>query len=229
MKISILGMPILEIEWDRPVLRSQSSVAVPESPKTQRALSALEAPANTLPRTPKGTVDVQASLKMFALANGIPLWQRHYKHGSAGAALKRIIATQGLIPDSLAPDPTKPDLRTFPAKDLPARREPTVLTSRPASPCSVSRIQPSCGPDATAGSAGGRLKMLLRRERPEKTAALEQQVRAPAPATPSRPQSTLNTTSRGRLTSLPPWRPLASTIPRHSGLAPSRRAPRATL
>jgi hypothetical protein len=200
MKISILGMTIFEIQRDRPAPRTKPPVPPPESPKTRWPLSALEAPARILPRTSKGTVDVQASLQMFGLGDGVLLWQRRYTDGSAGAALKRIIATQRLIPDPPAADPTKPDLRTFPAKDLPRTlgsnlpdlgaslalfgiKDPAILWTR--------RYRPE--------SAGGRLKMLIRREGAGKSAAREQQVRAPAPVATSQSQPTLILDRQGQI------------------------------
>jgi hypothetical protein len=200
MKISIFGMTIFEIQRDRPAPRTEPLVPAVESPRTRRPLCDLEASAKMLPRTPKGTVDVQASLKMFGLADGIPLWQRRYAHGSAGAALKRIIATQRLIPDPPAGDSTKPDLCTFPAKDLPRTpgtnvpdveaslalfgiKDPAILWTR--------RYRPD--------SAGGRLKMLIRREGSGKSVAQEQQVRAPAPSAASQSQPTLILDRHGQI------------------------------
>ena len=137
---------------------------------------------------------------MFGLPNGIPLWQRHYKHGSAGAALKRIIATQGLIPAPTAVDPTKPDLLTFPAKDLPCIpgtnlpdivaslalfriQDPAILWTR--------RYRPE--------SAGGRLKMLLRQQGTGKPVAGKQQVRDSAPAAPTDSQPALKHDQHGHM------------------------------
>jgi hypothetical protein len=118
MKIKILGLTVFEIERDprprhpapnrmRLVQSSGPEISVaPPSPAT-RALADLCKPEEILPRSPKGTIDVQASLREFGITDPAPLWSRKYPGGSAGASLKRVLGAKGLKPTGLLPTPAR--------------------------------------------------------------------------------------------------------------------------
>jgi hypothetical protein len=173
MKFILFGLTILEIKHDHPAISepptkeaSHARAATAHPTRTARALSDLHAPADILPRTLRGTIDADAALQMFGLSDGALLWQHRFKNGTAGAALKRMLGSQGRMPTFPPLDSTKPDLRTFPAKNLPCLpstdrldvaaslalfkiKDPAVLWAQ--------RFRPD--------SAGGYLKMRLGQKR----------------------------------------------------------------
>ena len=75
--------------------------------------------AEMLPRTRRGTIDVEASLSSFGIKDPNALWQQRFKPGSAGAALKCILGAQGRKPGQSSRDEVSPDLYTYPAEELP--------------------------------------------------------------------------------------------------------------
>ena len=173
MRIRLLGVTIFEIELDRPATHKPPAAETPQllstatrSTEATRPLTDLNAPADLLPRTPRGTVDIDAGLRLFGLADGALLWQRRFESGTAGSALKRALGSQGRMPTSPPLDPTKPDLRTFPAADL-LRIPGTNRLDIAASLALFGVEDPAVlwtqrfRPD----SAGGRLKMLLGQRR----------------------------------------------------------------
>jgi hypothetical protein len=119
--------------------------------------------ANLLPRTPRGTLDTEAGLRLFGLSDPSILWRQKFKVGTAGAALKRTLGAQGRKPKHSPIDQAQMDLDTYPASELPLLpgtrkldlvaslalfniQDPAVLWTK--------RFRPT--------SAGGRLKMCLR-------------------------------------------------------------------
>jgi len=173
MRLRLFGVTVFEIEWARPATDKPSATESPqflstatEPNEAPRPLSDLQAPADILPRTSRGTVDVDAGLRLFGLADGALLWQHRFESGTAGAVLKTALGSQGRMPTSPPLDPTRRDLRTFPAADLPripgtnrldiatslawfGIEDPAVLWTQ--------RFRPD--------SAGGRLKMLVGQRR----------------------------------------------------------------
>ena len=110
MKIKVLGMTVFELQRDPPALH-------PDKPSGPRAVSAkprcpapaavspplrpladLHAAGEFLPRTSRGTLDVNATLRLFGLKDASVLWQQKYPTGSAGAALKRALGALGRKP-----------------------------------------------------------------------------------------------------------------------------------
>jgi hypothetical protein len=63
-----------------------------------RPLADLHAAAEFLPRTSRGTLDVNATLRLFGLKDASVLWQQKYPSGSGGAALKRALGALGRKP-----------------------------------------------------------------------------------------------------------------------------------
>jgi hypothetical protein len=172
MKVKLLGLTVFEIERDssevtappRPSANTTPSKASARAQTTlvPRPWAALHQPADILPRTERGKIDVQASLRLWGIAEPKVLWQQRFKPGTAGTALKCILGSKGR-PARPACDSVAPDLETYPAKDLPlvpgtgkldldaclatfGIRNPAVLWERRFGPY----------------SAGGRIKMCLR-------------------------------------------------------------------
>jgi hypothetical protein len=119
--------------------------------------------AEMLPRTRRGTIDVEASLQLLGISDPNVLWRQRFKPGTAGTVLKCILGAQGQRRGQSALDQVSPDLYTYPAEDLPLVagtgkldlaaclamfdiQEPSVLWEK--------RFRPN--------SAGGRIKMFLR-------------------------------------------------------------------
>jgi hypothetical protein len=174
MKLKLLGLTIFEIEWDS----ADSSDSARYSPRAEaaefpsstptisipmRPFAELHQSAEMLPRTRRGTIDVDASLSSFGIKDPKALWQQRFKSGTAGAALKCILGAQGQRPGQSAQDEVSLDLYTYPAEDLPLVpetgkldlaacfvmfdiREPAVLWRK--------RFRPN--------TAGGRIKMCMR-------------------------------------------------------------------
>jgi len=116
-----------------------------------------------LSRTPRGTIDIEASLQALGITDPGVLRQRRFKPGTVGTALKCVLGARGHRPGRLAQDQDSPDLYTYPAEELPLLpgtgkidlaaclemfgiQDPAVLWKK--------RFRPN--------SAGGRLKMCLR-------------------------------------------------------------------
>ena len=116
-----------------------------------------------LPRTRRGTIDVDASLSLFGIKDPNVLWQQRFKSGTAGVALKCILGAQGQRPGQSAQDEVSPDLYTYPAEDLPLVSETGKLD---LAACFVmfDIREPAAlwkkrfGPN----TAGGRIKMCMR-------------------------------------------------------------------
>jgi hypothetical protein len=175
MKIKLLGLTVFEIQRDPsavPTSRLPKANAMPPQrpPRAPTPLShplpwtVLHQPAAILPRTKRGKIDVEACLLLLGSSDTSMLWKHRFKTGTAGAALKCILGARGQKPAPRAPEGEAPNLETYPAKDLPllpgteqldieaclARfdiRDPAILWQR--------RFKPH--------SAGGRIKMFLRR------------------------------------------------------------------
>jgi hypothetical protein len=175
MKVKLFGLTVFEIQRDIPAVAAPQRLSVDTTlakpPHRARAALTLPRPwaalhesANVLPRTKRGTIDVEASLRLWGITDPDLLWQHRFKPGTAGTVLKCILGARGQKPEPPASDGEAPDLETYPARDLPllpgtgqldiesclARfdiRDPAVLWQR--------RFKPH--------SAGGRIKMLLRR------------------------------------------------------------------
>jgi hypothetical protein len=174
MKIKLLGLTIFEIQKDpreRNAPRHHPANAISAKPSARakppsgppRPWAALDEPADTLPRTKKGRIDVGTSLRLCGITDLTAFWRQKFGRGTAGAALKCILGSMGRKPVPPACDSILPDLETYPAKDLPLLpgtgklnleaclalfgiRDPAVLWKR--------RFKPY--------SAGGRIKMCLR-------------------------------------------------------------------
>ena len=175
MKVNLFGLTIFELQRDIPEAaapRRLSVDTVPAKPSQRAKMApappwpwaALHQSAEKLPRTKRGTIDVEASLLLLGIADPSLLWQHRFKPGTAGAVLKCILGARGQKPVPQACDGAAPDLETYPAKDLPLLpatrqldieaclaqfdiRDPAILWQR--------RFKPH--------SAGGRIKMFLRR------------------------------------------------------------------
>ena len=110
MKIRVLGMTVFELQRDPPALHPdrppgpRAATAKPRCPTPAavspalRPLADLHAAAEFLPRTSRGTLDVNATLRLFGLKDASVLWQQKYPSGSAGAALKRALGAMGRKP-----------------------------------------------------------------------------------------------------------------------------------
>src|ERR1035437_1100783 len=174
MKLKLLGLTIFEIERDsadssaspRYSPRAEAAKSPSSTPTTSipmRPFAELHQSAEVLPRTRRGTIDVDASLSLFGIKDPKALWQQRFKSGTAGAALKCILGAQRQRPGQSAQDEVSPDLYTYPAEDLPLApqtgkldlaacfvmfdiREPAVLWKK--------RFRPN--------TAGGRIKMCMR-------------------------------------------------------------------
>jgi hypothetical protein len=174
MKLKLLGLTIFEIERDsadssaspRYSPRAEAAKSPSSTPTTSipmRPFAELHQSAEVLPRTRRGTIDVDASLSLFGIKDPKALWQQRFKSGTAGAALKCILGAQRQRPGQSAQDEVSPDLYTYPAEDLPLVpetgkldlaacfvmfdiREPAVLWKK--------RFRPN--------TAGGRIKMCMR-------------------------------------------------------------------
>jgi hypothetical protein len=173
MKVKLLGITVFEIQQDpiTPLSRDCSPLTpaarpAPEQPSVplQRHLaSALRQPSHVLPRTDKGTIDVARSLQMLDVRDPDALWRQKFERGTAGAALKCILGAQRQRQREDTPTPSAPDLRTYPADELPLEpgtgrldlgaclllfgiKDPAALWQQ--------RFAPK--------SAGGRIKMRLR-------------------------------------------------------------------
>ena len=174
MKLKLFGLTIFEIERDSSAL-SGSRQSFPDKPSPdvrpavettsapRRPLPELQQSAAVLPRNHKGTIDVEASLRLLNIEDPKVLWKHRYKPGTAGTALKRVLGAQGLKPGHTGSGQQPPDLYNYPAADLPLVAEtgkldlqaclamfdipdPSVLWKK--------RFRPD--------SAGGRIKMCLR-------------------------------------------------------------------
>ena len=174
MKLKLLGLTIFEIERDsadssaspRYSSRAEAAKSPSSTPTTSipmRPFAELHQSAGVLPRTRRGTIDVDASLSSFGIKDPKALWQQRFKSGTAGAALKCILGAQRQRPGQSSQDEVSPDLYTYPAEDLPLVpetgkvdlaacfvmfdiREPAVLWGK--------RFRPN--------TAGGRIKMCMR-------------------------------------------------------------------
>jgi hypothetical protein len=174
MKLKLLGLTIFEIERDSAdspasarysprAVAAESPLSPPTTSITMRPFAELHQSAEKLPRTRRGTIDVEASLSSFGIKDPNALWQQRFKPGSAGAALKCILGAQGRKPGQSSRDEVSPELYTYPAEELPLVpetgkldlaacfamfdiREPAVLWKK--------RFRPN--------TAGGRIKMCMR-------------------------------------------------------------------
>lgn len=167
MKIKILGVTLLEIECGimlakTPPADVRGQMAALAQPERVLALADLHRPSSVLPRSSRGTIDVDASLRALGITDTEQLWLQHFRKGTAGAALKCILGGKGQGPKCESLETTCPELHTYPAEKLPvnaegkldvdaclalfAIKDPTVLWQE--------RFRP--------GSAGGRIKMRLR-------------------------------------------------------------------
>ena len=109
MKIRILGLTIFEIETNLSAMPPGPPPGLPAKsaksrrptaivPAASRPLADLHKAADLLPRKARGTLDVEAGLRMFALKDAAVLWEQKYPSGSAGAALKRALGSIGRKP-----------------------------------------------------------------------------------------------------------------------------------
>ena len=174
MKLKLFGFSIIEIERDssgfsaEPRFSTHAAFAEPPSsaPGTTtlpQSLSELHQSAEMLPRTRRGTIDVEASLQWLGISDPKVLWQQRFRPGTAGTVLKCILGSQGRKPKPSESDQVSDDLYTYPAEKLPLVagtgkldlgaclamfdvRDPSILWKR--------RFRPN--------SAGGRIKMFLR-------------------------------------------------------------------
>ena len=109
MKIRILGLTIFEIETNLSAMPPGPPPGLPAKsaksrrptaivPAASRPLADLHKAADLLPRKARGTLDVEAGLRMFGVSNTAILWQQKYHSGSAGAAIKRALGAMGRKP-----------------------------------------------------------------------------------------------------------------------------------
>jgi hypothetical protein len=102
MKIKILGLTLFEIQRDLPAAFSGPPKASPAKPVTSRRPTPIVSPAvrpladlyqtdDLLPRTARGTLDLDAAIRMFGLKDVAVLWRQKYPSGTAGEALKRTV------------------------------------------------------------------------------------------------------------------------------------------
>ena len=147
MKIRVLGMTVFELQRDPPALHPDKPPgprAAPAKPRCPtpaavspalRPLADLHAAAEFLPRTSRGTLDVNATLRLFGLKDAAVLWQQKYPSGSAGAALKRALGALGRKP-AVPPRRMRPDPQGVGsgAKRPPA---PAAASTPPAKPRAV--------------------------------------------------------------------------------------------
>src|ERR1035437_6335321 len=120
MKLKLLGLTIFEIERDsadssasaRYSPRAEAAESPSSNPTTSipmRPFAGLHQSAEMLPRTRRGTIDVEASLSSLGIKDPDALWQQRFKSGTAGAALKCILGAQGQRPGQSARDQVSPD------------------------------------------------------------------------------------------------------------------------
>jgi hypothetical protein len=158
MKIKVLGMTVFELQRDPPAMH-------PDKPSGPRAVSAkprcpapaavappprpladLDRPAELLPHTSKGTLDVNAALRLFGLKDAAVLWQQKYPTGSAGAALKRALGALGLKP---AVPPRR--IRQDPQGVGSAAKQTPALAAACTPPAKPQAVPTQSGKDASAG------------------------------------------------------------------------------
>jgi hypothetical protein len=174
MKLKLFGLTIFEMERDssgfsaapRFSTRAAFAEPPPSTPATStplRSSAELHQSAEMLPRTRRGTIDVEASLQLLGITDPKVLWQQRFKPGTAGAALKCILGAKGRKPGQSPQDQVSPDLYEYPAEKLPLLPGTRKLDF--AACLAMFDIQdPSVlwkkrfGPN----SAGGRIKMCLR-------------------------------------------------------------------
>jgi hypothetical protein len=158
MKIKVLGMTVFELQRDPPALhpdRPSSPRAASAKPRCStpaavspplRPLADLHAAAEFLPRTSRGTLDVNATLRLFGLKDASVLWQQKYPTGSAGAALKRALGALGRKP-AVSPRRTRQD----PEGGGSAAKQPPALAAASMPPAKPRAIPTQSGKDASAG------------------------------------------------------------------------------
>ena len=146
-----------------------NATPTPPSPRNQttsaplRPLAALRRSADILPRTKRGAIDVEASLRLWGITDPKVLWQQRFKPGTAGTALKCILGARGLKPEQPASERPAPDLDECPPEQLPLVPETGKLdlaaclakfNIQDPSALWKKRFRPN--------TAGGRIKMCLR-------------------------------------------------------------------
>ena len=82
--------------------------------------------AGILPRTKRGTIDVEASLRMWGITDLQMLWQKKFKRGTAGTALKCVLGSKGR-------KPARPAMKRMPL--IPQNRRPEKLLKTPSLAC----------------------------------------------------------------------------------------------
>ena len=158
MKIRILGLTVFELQRDPPATPpgkpsgTRAALAKPRCPATAvvspplRPLADLHAAAEFLPRTSRGTLDVNATLRLFGLKDASVLWQQKYPSGSAGAALKRALGALGRKP-ALPPRRIRKD----PEGVGSAAKQPPALAATCTPPAKPRAVPTQSGKDASAG------------------------------------------------------------------------------
>jgi len=158
MKIKVLGLTVFELQKDTPPMPSgkppgtRTAVAKPRwtAPAAvappPRPLADLDRPAELLPRTSKGTLDVNAALRLFGLKDVAVLWQQKYPSGSGGAALKRALGALGRKP-ALPPSRIRQD----PEGVGSAAKQPPALAAACTPPAKTRAVPTQSGKDASAG------------------------------------------------------------------------------
>ena len=130
MKVKLLGLTVFEIQRDfsevapprrlpanatpaKPPPRAQAACAPP------RPWAALHQSADILPRTKRGTIDAETSLRLWGITDPKLLWQHRFKPGTAGTALKCILGARAQKLEPPASDGLASDLAACPSEPLP--------------------------------------------------------------------------------------------------------------
>jgi hypothetical protein len=174
MKLKLFGLTFFEIERNPDNASAEAARPIRRGPASrQPELRSAEAPriaqpnlskaSHILPRTPKGTIDVEASLQLLGITDPDDIWLHRFEPGTAGAALKCILGAQRRKTRKVSEARDLPDICIYPTKELPV--EPGTRKLDLNACLALFGIQdPSVlwqkrfGPD----SAGGRIKMRLR-------------------------------------------------------------------
>jgi hypothetical protein len=158
MKIKVLGMTVFELQRDPPALHPdkpsgpRTTTAKPRCPTPAavspplRPLADLQAAAEFLPRTSRGTLDANAALRLFGLTDAAVLWQQKYPSGSAGAALKRALGALGRKP-ALPPRRIRQDPQGVGS----AAKQPPALAAASTPPAKLRAVPTQSGKDASGG------------------------------------------------------------------------------
>src|ERR1035438_8328582 len=119
MKLKLFGLTIFEMERDSSGLSAAPRFSTPATSTPLLSSAELHQSAEMLPRTRRGTIDVEASLQLLGITDPKVLWQQRFKPGTAGAALKCILGAKGRKPGQSPQDQVSPDLYEYPAEKLP--------------------------------------------------------------------------------------------------------------